>query len=541
MEVTRKTWGFTGVIESDCGAISGIVSHNNAKDAEGAAIAAVGATVDMECDSAYKSTLVNATAQGKVQRSALEAAVARVLKGRFQIGQFDAPSSHHQEEAQVAAPWDSLDASAVFAPEHQQLSLEAAQQSAVLLRNNPVSSSQQAQQQAHLPLARGQNIAVIGPNGNVADVFQGQYHGSNCPNVSGWNGSYDCLPTAFTEIRRQNGGGNVTYHAGCALSPSASDGSGHPEGQPCASLDAMDTVLAAAQAADVVVLFLGLDIKMTNKEGQDRAHNASGYALPGMQQELARQIAGLRKPTVVVTLSGMATGMDYIASKADWPLLVGGYGGRFGPVALTQILFGDVSPTGRLPYTIYPEAWAANTEMTDMALTAGDGRTYKWYKGEAPLPFAFGSGMTYTTFKTVVAREESTEETPLQFQASVSVSNTGSVAAQQTVMLFMRPVKVPNAPTPAPNRQLFDFGRTRTLAPGEHDTLTFTVTDREVALVDENGSHVAFKGEYAIEFWTGGDNDKHPPPTLPYTVSETTTLSTLPSPPASMSQFHEKR
>ena len=74
-----------------------------------------------------------------------------------------------------------------------------------------------------------------------------------------------------------------------------------------------------------------------------------------MQQELARQIAALNRPTAVVVLSGMATGIDYIASQADWPLLIGGYGGRFGPVALAQILFGEVSPSGRLPYTIYPE------------------------------------------------------------------------------------------------------------------------------------------------------------------------------------------
>ena len=88
-------------------------------------------------------------------------------------------------------------------------------------------------------------------------------------------------------------------------------------------------------------------------------------------------MAALNKPTVVVVLSGMATGMDFIASRSDWPLLIGGYGGRFGPKALAQIIFGQVSPTGRLPYSIYPEVWANNTRMTDMSLSGGDGRTYK--------------------------------------------------------------------------------------------------------------------------------------------------------------------
>ena len=137
---------------------------------------------------------------------------------------------------------------------------------------------------------------------------------------------------------------------------------------------------ANVKEADVVLLVLGLDIKVTitlfitlfhklfhhlfdqqhlvqvtNKEGQDRNHDWTGYALPGMQQELARQIASVGKPVVVVELSGMAVGMDYIAAQDQWPLVVGGYGGRYGPEALAQILFGDISPTGRLPYTIYPE------------------------------------------------------------------------------------------------------------------------------------------------------------------------------------------
>ena len=94
------------------------------------------------------------------------------------------------------------------------------------------------------------------------------------------------------------------------------------------------------------------EIKMTNKEGQDRAHDWTGYALPGMQQELARQVASTSKPVVVITLSGMAVGMDYIAAQTSWPLLVGGYGGRFAPIALAQILFGEISPSGKLAYCL---------------------------------------------------------------------------------------------------------------------------------------------------------------------------------------------
>ncbi len=522
VEVARKTWGFGGVVESDCGAISGIQDHGNAGSQAEAAVAAVRASVDVACDSAYQNNLLNITRHGMVDRTQLEAAAARVLEGRIRVGQFDPPGDVNDDDA---PPWNALTADEVFSEAHQALSLEAAEQSVVLLRNPPVEKSGAA----HLPLSpeRVRRVAVVGPNGNVADVFQGQYHGTNCPGSTNWNGSYDCLPTAFDAIQDavKKTNGTATYHNGCALSPSASDGSGHPEGQPCASLTGINEVLQAAEAADVVILFLGLDIKMTNKEGQDRAHNASGYALPGQQQELARQLHEKTKtPIVVVVLSGMAVGMDYIAGQDDMPLVIGGYGGRFGPYAIANVLFGKTSPTGRLPYTIYPEVWASNTGMTDMSLTGGDGRTYIWYKGAAPLPFSFGAGLTYTTFKTSVTSVMAAG-TGMSF--AVVVTNTGNYTTQQTLMLFARPVSVQNGPNPLPNRRLFDFGRTQDLAPGETQTLSFTVTDESVALADWTGALKAFVGKYVIEFWTGeGD----PNGSIEYEVSKVTTYSTLPPP-----------
>lgn len=363
-----------------------------------------------------------------------------------------------------------------------------------------------------------------------------QYHGSNCPNVTGWNGSYDCLPTLYSEIKRLNSGGVTTFDNGCALSPSASDGSGHPEGQPCASLNGTGAVVASARAADVVVLALGLDIKMTNEEGQDRSHDAAGYALPGKQQELARQLAQTGTPVVAVVLSGMAVGMDFVCAQGGFAVLIGGYGGRFGPTALARILFGLETPTGRLPYSVYPEVWASNTAMADMSLTAGDGRTYKWYRGRAPLRFSLGQGLTYTRFNTTAAitADAGAEEQTVR----VSVANAGSVAAQQTVLLFARVASLAEpaaAPQPLPNRQLFDFGRTKTLAPGQSATLTFQVAPPHVSLAGWDGGRIAHKGTYAIEVRTGAEPDGHNSPAtveLVYAIRETVTIEEpLPPPP----------
>jgi beta-glucosidase-like glycosyl hydrolase len=158
VEVVRDHWGWDGVIESDCGAISGIQDHGNAKTQAGAAQAAVEATCDMECDSAYKNHLSKLEGDGRVSRAQLEAAVGRVFKGQFQLGRFDPHSP--------LPGYDELHSDQVYSAAHQRLSLEGAQQSIVLLRNPPASP-------ARLPLRRGMKIAVIGPNGDVADVYQG--------------------------------------------------------------------------------------------------------------------------------------------------------------------------------------------------------------------------------------------------------------------------------------------------------------------------------------------------------------------------------
>jgi beta-glucosidase len=122
--------------------------------------------------------------------------------------------------------------------------------------------------------------------------------------------------------------------------------------------DQLAATIAAAKAADVVVLVLGLNAKITNMEGQDREHDQAGYALPGEQVTLARKIAALGKPTVAVVLSGMAVGMDFLAQQSrensanPVSILVPGFGGRFGSEALAEALFGKFSPSGRLGYTV---------------------------------------------------------------------------------------------------------------------------------------------------------------------------------------------
>ena len=306
----------------------------------------------------------------------------------------------------------------------------------------------------------------------------------------------------------------------------------------------MSEVNASVAAADVVILVIGLAIEVTNGEGTDRGHAQAGYTLPGKQEELVRLVASFNKPTVVVLLSGMAVGIDYIASRTRWPLLVPGYGGQFGAVAIAQALFGHVSPSGKLPYTIYPDAWAGATSMVDKSLTAGAGRTYKWYNSTTlgPPTFPFGSGMSYTTFSLAVTRVAATDEGGVSLSLSahpgpervekthtpgapgapggphgprvgavlgsftVSTTNTGPVASSDATLVFIVPDPQhidSHAPRPLPNRQLIDFVRTPVLQPGQSYSEVVHVRMEDVAMTDYAGATVAYAGTYGVWFSNG--------------------------------------
>lgn len=203
---------------------------------------------------------------------------------------------------------------------------------------------------------------------------------SRLPRIFCRDFGFDCLPSAFDAIRDANIGGKTTFNDACKSQSTLDwwNATGTPAPdvdctvtsfecptigpQACRELvpSALSATLAAAKVADVVILVLGLNAKITNMEGQDREHDETGFALPGEQVALARKIAALGKPTIAVVLSGMAVGMDFLAAQASaqnsttdpWSIVVPGYGARFGARALAEMLFGKFSPSGRLAYTV---------------------------------------------------------------------------------------------------------------------------------------------------------------------------------------------
>jgi beta-D-xylosidase 4 len=553
--VVRSHWGFEGVVESDCGAVEGISSHMHGGWSSATmevAVAAMNATVSIDCGvvgpkNAYTRNLRAAVDQKLISRAQLEMAVARVYKGRFAIGEFDVHSTLYK-----GLPDDTI-----FSAAHRQLSLETAQQSLVLLRNNNNSGA------AKLPLRPGLKIAIIGPNGNSSHIFQGSYHGANCPNDGEISGAQvrdeSCLPSALDEIIARNavGGGTTTFVSGCS-GPTWAEANNnkanaknkdHMPGQTlCKNLVNISQVNATVAAADVVILAVGLALQVTSAEETDRAHSAAGYALPGKQLELCKLVRELGKPTVVLHFAGMAVGMDWLAEQYDWPLLVPGYGGRFGPVAVAAALFGEFSPTGKLPYTVYKEDWAAKTPMADMSLTAGDGRTYKWlgFENASIAPsFAFGTGTSYSTFGVSVrkisvsarAAEQSERYSgvargalPPVASFSIATTNHGVVAASDATLVFVAPTAniSTQAPRPLPKKQLVEFVRTPVLEPGATHRDVVHLHEEAFAMADWRGWSTAYSGTYQVLFDNGdGQTSAHE-----VTIAEHAVLDVMPAPPA---------
>ena len=465
--VLRDAWGFAGYVSSDSGALEDIYSqHKYAPDA----LAAVPLALrDGQCDvcsgGVYTSSLLPALAAGSVAREDVDLALAHTLRLRFRMGLFDPPA---------ATPYWSVPLAAVGTARAQAANLLAAQESLVLLKNDGT-----------LPLARGKAIAVIGPHGNATLALVGNYLGQICP-----SNKFECLTSPYDALVAANTGGSVTYTLGCPINKNDTSG--------------FAAALAAAAAADVVVLALGIDGSV---EGE--AHDRVSIDLPPTQHALAAAIAAVGKPTVAFVLRGGA--VDLTAERdnaAIGAILDAGYPGFLGGVAIAQTLLGDNEHLGgKLSVTVYPANYTAAISESEMELDVGVGRGYRFYTGPVVWPFGFGLAMT--SFELALAagpavatlRTEAAPSTELSY--TVQVTNTGAVAGDEVVQAYFAPVATPAQPKSRLIKQLVGYERVH-LAPGAAVNVSFAVDSATLRLVDrDSGDTVSTPGSFHIVFTNG--------------------------------------
>ena len=379
-DVLRGELKFDGYYLSDCGAIRDIdMFHKATNGPDESAAMAVNAGCDLNCGNAYTYLQV-AYEKGLVDEEAITRSVERLMEARFRLGMFDKD-----------CPYDSIGMEVVESPEHRALNREMARQSMVLLKNNGI-----------LPLKGTETIAVIGPNADSREILLGNYNGTPSQYATLLRGIQDAAS------------GKVLYARGSHLfkEENVEDCLEHP----------LREAVLTARRSDVVVLCMGLDPAMEGEEGDAYNGTNSGdkldLELPPAQKALYRAIMETGKPVIFVNVSGSCISLCEQDRDCD-AVLQCFYPGAEGGNALADILFGKVSPSGRLPVTFY----RSTDDLPDFADYSMENRTYRFFKGEPLYPF--GYGLSYTSF----------EEKWLD-EHTVEVTNTGKMDSWHTVLQF---------------------------------------------------------------------------------------------------------
>jgi len=456
--ILREEWGFQGFVVSDCGAIVDFHAHHTlTATPEHSAALAVRKGCDLECGIVYRG-LPQAVEQGLVGEKEIDVCLSRLLAARFRLGMFD---------PEERVPFARIPYEVVDCGEHRKLALKTARESLVLLKNAD----------GILPLRRDLGcVAVIGPNADDRQVLYGNY-----------NGFPSSATTVLEGVRRSvSPSTRVLYAKGCDPIKNEDNVWGEKAD------DGFAEALSAAQRADAVVLVLGLNNQIEGEEGSADKSQWHGdriqIGLPRIQRRLLDAVAAKGKPVVLVLLSGSALAIPE-AHETAAAVLLAWYPGQAGGEAVGEALFGGFSPAGRLPVTIVRSV----EQLPPFVDYAMEGRTYR-YMREAPL-YPFGYGLGYSSFDYSGLRlDRGPVEAGADIEAGVTVRNSGGMASDEVVELYLSDLE---ASVPVPRWQLAGFRRIR-LAPGESMTVAFTVTARQMALVDEAGRHVVEPGRFRL-------------------------------------------
>jgi beta-glucosidase len=486
-DVLRNEWGFDGTIVSDWQAISQLAKrHHVAADGADAARQALAATVDVELpDVETYHTLVEQVKRKKVSEAAINDAVRRLLREKFELGLFDDP---YVDPARA----DEISGSAANRP----LALEAARQAIVLLQNRG----------GLLPLSadKARQVAVIGPH--AAEVMLGGYSGVPRHSVSILEGIRKRLGADATVAHAE--GVRITEDSVFTRGPQPLIGGTRSQARwsadrvvladPAANRRRIEEAVALARDSDVAIVVVG-DNEQTAREAYAENHlgDRAELRLVGQQEELVRAVLDTGKPTVLVLINGRPPAIPELAERVP-AIVEGWYLGQEGGTAVAEVLFGDVNPGGKLPVSL-PRNVGQLPIFYNRKPTARRGYLFD---STRPL-FPFGHGLSYTTFSysspTVApARIPPDGRTTV----SVEVTNTGTRAGDEVVQLYIR-AEVSRATRPVMELKAF---RRISLAPGERRKVDFELGPDQLSYHGPEMKRVVDPGRFRV--MVGGSSDE---------------------------------
>ena len=352
----RGKWKFQGHYVSDCWAIRDFHENHKVTDRpEESVKKALEAGCDLNCGCTYEKIL-NAYREGIIDEKYITESCVRLFTTRFLLGMFN------------ETEYDKISYLEVESKEHLELAEQAATESMVLLKNDGI-----------LPLKKEEihTIGIIGPNANSRNSLIGNYHGTSSEYVTVLEGMKQA---AGDQIR-------VLYSEGCHLWKDTIEHLAAP-GQP----DRLAEAQAVAEYSDVVLLVVGLDETLEGEEGDTGNSDASGdkkdLEFPEPQKKLMDQILECKKPVILVNMTGSAMNLSLAEEKAA-AIIQAWYPGARGGKAVSDVIFGEKSPSGKLPVTFYKDT----SDIPDFEDYSMKNRTYRYYTGEPLYPF--GYGLTY--------------------------------------------------------------------------------------------------------------------------------------------------
>ncbi|WP_374470649.1 glycoside hydrolase family 3 N-terminal domain-containing protein [Phenylobacterium sp.] len=460
--VLRQEWGFQGATLSDYFAIREmLVRHRMFATPEDAAVAALDAGVDVELpDGEYYNALPKLVRDGRIRQDQIDAAVRRVLRLKFEAGLFENPYADERRADRLTATPDAI-----------ALAREAARRCMVLLKND----------KGLLPLDAGKigRLAVLGTHARDTPI-----------------GGYSDIPRKVVSVlegiqAEARGRFQVDYAEAVRITEARVWAADEVKlVDPAVNARLIREAVEVARRADVVVMVLG-DNEQTSREAWADNHlgDRTSLDLVGQQNDLARAIFDLGKPTVVVLLNGRPLSVNLLAERAD-AILEGWYLGQETGHGVADILFGHASPGGKLPVTI-PRNAGQLPLVYNAKPTAR--RPYLFDEGTPLYPFGFG--LSYTTFDISAPRiAKATVGANETVRVEVDVTNTGGRAGDEVVQLYLRDEA---ASVTRPLMELKRFRRV-TLAPGARTTVAFELTPADLAIWNIDMKRVVEPGEFTV-------------------------------------------
>lgn len=458
-DILKGKWNFSGFVVSDWGSIGEMIAHGYVKNGKEAAYAAIMAGSDMDMESnAYRNNLKQLVEEGKVPNSILDDAVRRILRKKFELGLFDNPYRFSDSKRQQKELNNT---------ENTKAAREVAAKSIVLLKNeNKV-----------LPLSKEtKTIAFIGP----MVKFKRANHGFWAIDLKDVDSTY--IVSQWEGIQKKvSKNTKLLYAKGCGINDSSKDG--------------FKEAIDVANQADVVIVSVGEKYDMSGE-----AKSRSSITIPGVQEELIKELQKTGKPIVILINAGRPLVFNWTSDNMPTIVYTWWLGSEAGN-AISDVLFGDYNPSGKLPMS-FPRTEGQipiyyNHYNTGRPAKDDNDKTYvsSYIDLQNSPKFPFGYGLSYTSFtytdlklsKNKINRNE-------EIAVSLKITNSGKMAGEEVVQLYLRDRF---ASIVRPVKELKGFNKIA-LQAGETREVKFIINNETISFYNNNIELISEAGEFDV-------------------------------------------